>query len=1143
MVMIGIHEDGFDNILGFRILDTDSSSVKDVGYNDVKNVLSSGTHQIENLKLENGKVVGANGSLSRFPKIVNGGLVGVSPLIVLEELVNDFYRVTNYVGEIVDIDEKKVIEYSDNYAIANGKIVTDSESGKKYLSSINGTYKKNRLIKDKKSADKLTAKLKLLGDSSYNVDADGFAYKNNDKLEELILGKGVIGIKESGFERMSFLKKVSLPSTLETLSPASFCLCASLEYIEIPEGVTVIPSLCFSMCKSLTRVILPNSLKEIHTGAFSGCDKLSVIQTGPEPINVSFGAVPTGVKWIRREVEISKAGVETHAKPEVEVIMVACDAGGTVYRLFDIKAKDKKIMTVPDMLLSKALMDKKIAVSNLSADSQGVVITNGSLPSYAVLDKAGRLTKDPETSPFTVINVIGNKGYTIVRPDGRVLKISTSDAVRLAKHVGVTNGRIVSVSGVEVLQSLGEQYEVIEIAKSKVGDNVDDVGVNISISNRDKSLKGGTNVDVKIAINDNDVFSVMIAEQKNVLKSYYVQYTLDLYTEMAKNIRLELAPGKADKLAQLRGEQDWEFAGVWDTGFVGASHCALGHPLRYEYYAVPSSEGEKRRKRRLSKQHYEDLVNDSAKIVFGESCAADFFSISKEDMDTLVKTRKAMSEEIKLMSDILTNNLEKEYEDRLELMYSIIDKLDTDDRIQKAFGNYLGNTLIRFMKNGMPFPKTLVLECSKFISKEPEEFYRVLFPEYGDLLSRIYTNEETTLYEGTKLCLNFILENRIEGDYAYNPLNENTRNERRDVGGYNKATRYARRELLGAIRQTAMVNKFELEELEYLFKTTMLLEKFSDSLYSAVKTSDILNKEEESLAKLAYRYVKDVMEEDINGELSYRLAVLNSIVFANKVKREDRIPVYTYFSYSKMRSRYCNTPYFSSSRISGLNRHRNSELAFKELDKADKYGIQQIIKDFELFVKEEVEIREKQERIDAETEIQLKEEEKRQLKLRLEKMEEKKRIEEEALRKSDKLYKLKCLMDKHSEFTESTSEYGVKVAKDIIKRGISFDKLSQKQQWRINEEIRRYEKLDAGVKGKETIKDNDENNRYNLDEYPEIKEKVERIQSKADSVEMVDVLKEAPNVLKICISIIKNKRATDKQLKHVNKAIEILDRA
>ena len=132
------------------------------------------------------------------------------------------------------------------------------------------------------------------------------------------------------------------------------------------------------------------------------------------------------------------------------------------------------------------------------------------------------------------------------------------------------------------------------------------------------------------------------------------------------------------------GEKDWQFGGAIDTGFHGGGRCELGHSLRYVYFAVPCSDPENKEKR----------------IAFGDTCASDFFEISKEDMKKLVKARMLMADEIKIMSDILANNLEEEYYEKCKMLYQVINiiLLKNKEEFFNVFGNNVGANIIKFYR-------------------------------------------------------------------------------------------------------------------------------------------------------------------------------------------------------------------------------------------------------------------------------------------------------------------------------------------------------------------------------------------------------------------------------------------------------------
>lgn len=135
------------NTIGFRLLDKETQVVKDVPTNSIMSVLSKKSTSIENLKIESGRIVGINGAIDRLPKIQNGQLIGKSSLIVLYQLGNEGYQVSDYKGQIINLRTNDVIKYAVNNGISNGKIV--EKEGKKFVSAIEGSYEIKELNRRK----------------------------------------------------------------------------------------------------------------------------------------------------------------------------------------------------------------------------------------------------------------------------------------------------------------------------------------------------------------------------------------------------------------------------------------------------------------------------------------------------------------------------------------------------------------------------------------------------------------------------------------------------------------------------------------------------------------------------------------------------------------------------------------------------------------------------------------------------------------------------------------------------------------------------------------------------------------------------------------------------------------------------------
>ncbi len=93
------------------------------------------------------------------------------------------------------------------------------------------------------------------------------AYNNNKSFHYLIIRKGVTSIGANAFKN-SNLKKVIIPSSIETIGESAFEDCESLTDITIENGVREIGDMAFCSCHSLEKIILPRSVREIGYLAF-----------------------------------------------------------------------------------------------------------------------------------------------------------------------------------------------------------------------------------------------------------------------------------------------------------------------------------------------------------------------------------------------------------------------------------------------------------------------------------------------------------------------------------------------------------------------------------------------------------------------------------------------------------------------------------------------------------------------------------------------------------------------------------------------------------------------------------------------------------------------------------------------------------
>lgn len=135
-----------DRIVGFRFVDPNNikngeAAHFDLDFKNLQIAFSKGM-DIRGLKVENGKLVGNNGSIDRYTKMdyKTGKLLQKTQLVVLKKLGQSKYILCDGMGKVVKVSEKDMIDNIENgrFNIANGKLV--NKDGNKYVCQISGQY-------------------------------------------------------------------------------------------------------------------------------------------------------------------------------------------------------------------------------------------------------------------------------------------------------------------------------------------------------------------------------------------------------------------------------------------------------------------------------------------------------------------------------------------------------------------------------------------------------------------------------------------------------------------------------------------------------------------------------------------------------------------------------------------------------------------------------------------------------------------------------------------------------------------------------------------------------------------------------------------------------------------------------------------
>ena len=440
--------------------------------------------------------------------------------------------------------------------------------------------------------------------------------------------------------------------------------------------------------------------------------------------------------------------------------------------------KDVPLASVKAVILSGGA-----EIVNLGIVDDKVVGTNGSIDRLAGLVKLGTEFVLPEgaKSPLVVLNKIENVGYTVADYKGQVKRLPNDVVVEYAETQGIANGKVVTKDGSTFISSISGEYDETKIAKSKYGGKAIDMShLGLSTKKDTSTIAKETGQAVSNSIEYKDAFKTISEKQEAVMKEWYMWYTVRAYEEISHSLRLDIAPSKVANLARFKSDLEWKLAGMWDNKIFGSSHCELGHPLRYEYHA----------------KGYDENGEECGHLIFGETCSSDFFEISKEDMDRLIKIRMQMTYEIDIVTDAFTNGTVEVEWSKCGALKLIIEKMIADKRSREdyvdLFGFEVAVFLSKYMTAGLPFPESLIHMAKKnMLNCERSRAISCIFGNKATWDARSawldieYQKEQPTYsyyrketFEVVPRFLDWVFGLVIGGAYSYYPVLYETVNDR-----------------------------------------------------------------------------------------------------------------------------------------------------------------------------------------------------------------------------------------------------------------------------------------------------------------------------------------------------------------------------
>ena len=107
-----------------------------------------------------------------------------------------------------------------------------------------------------------------------------------DKIQAVVLERGVAGIGRQAFYYCANLQSVKIPRSVTRIGYMAFRGCASLQRVTLPDSVQIIETSAFEDCAALRSVAIPKGVTSIEGHAFAGCSNLASV------------TIPNGVKSI-----------------------------------------------------------------------------------------------------------------------------------------------------------------------------------------------------------------------------------------------------------------------------------------------------------------------------------------------------------------------------------------------------------------------------------------------------------------------------------------------------------------------------------------------------------------------------------------------------------------------------------------------------------------------------------------------------------------------------------------------------------------------------------------------------------------------------------------------------------------------------
>lgn len=111
-----------------------------------------------------------------------------------------------------------------------------------------------------------------------------------EKINKVIIDKGITSIGHLAFASFKFMKKIEIPESVTSIGSYAFVECTSLDTIDIPQNVSKIGAWAFGNCIKLENIIIPDNVTVINQWTFVGCSSLKTVNIPKNVTQIGQGA-------------------------------------------------------------------------------------------------------------------------------------------------------------------------------------------------------------------------------------------------------------------------------------------------------------------------------------------------------------------------------------------------------------------------------------------------------------------------------------------------------------------------------------------------------------------------------------------------------------------------------------------------------------------------------------------------------------------------------------------------------------------------------------------------------------------------------------------------------------------------------------